>query len=146
MKHIVPLYEFVNEGKSFQDIAKELVEIAAYYTDVDLSSDMTNAMKCDDKKKVLTFYGDLKTMMNDEEPGKIKEFEKEASAFLAKNKINESINEAGYVEALNPDDLQEAIDKIASVWTDWKKGPATKSSDINPARKELLAYIEKQLK
>jgi len=96
MKHIIPLYEFLNEGsKSFQDIAKELVEIAAYYTDVDLSSEMTNAMKCDDKKTVVAFYGDLKELMQDEEPGSFKEFTKEASAFLAKNKINESvINEA----------------------------------------------------
>jgi hypothetical protein len=52
----------------------------------------------------------------------------------------------GYIEAMNPSDLQEAIDKLVSVWTEWKNGPATESRDINPARKELLSYIEKSLK
>ena len=98
MKFIKPLSEFVNESVneavSYQNIAKELVEIAAYFTDADLSSEMTNAVKCDDDKKVSEFYSSLKDMMKDEEPGKIKEFEIEASRFLAKNKISESTNEA----------------------------------------------------
>jgi hypothetical protein len=94
MKHIVPLYEFINEAKkSFQDIARELVEIAAYYTDVDLSSDMTNAMKCDDRLEVIAFYRELKDMMKDEEPAKYKEFEKEATSFLMKYSIQESVTE-----------------------------------------------------
>lgn len=98
MKFIKPLSDFinestVNEGVSYQNIAKELVEIAAYYTDVDLSSEMTNAMKCSDAKQVLVFYSDLKDTMKSEEPGKFKEFEIEASRFLGKNKINESTNE-----------------------------------------------------
>jgi len=97
MKFIKPLSEFVNEAVneavSYQNIAKELVEIAAYYTDADLSSEMTNATKCDDAKKVSVFFGDLKDMMKSEEPGKSKEFEMEASRFLAKNKISESVSE-----------------------------------------------------
>jgi hypothetical protein len=97
MKFIKPLSEFVNESVneavSYQNIAKELVEIAAYYTDADLSSEMTNANKCDDANKVTEFFSNLKNMMEDEEPGKIKEFEIEASRFLAKNKISESTNE-----------------------------------------------------
>jgi hypothetical protein len=97
MKFIKPLSDFinesVNEAVSYQNIAKELVEIAAYYTDADLSSEMTNANKCDDANKVTEFFSSLKDMMKDEEPGKIKEFEIEASRFLAKNKISESTNE-----------------------------------------------------
>jgi len=97
MKFIKPLSDFinesVNEAVSYQNIAKELVEIAAYYTDADLSSEMTNAVKCDDDKKVSEFFSSLKNMMKDEEPGKLKEFEIEASRFLAKNKISESTNE-----------------------------------------------------
>ena len=97
MKFIKPLSDFinesVNEAVSYQNIAKELVEIAAYYTDADLSSEMTNATKCDDADKVTEFFSSLKEMMKDEEPGKIKEFEIEASRFLAKNKISESANE-----------------------------------------------------
>ena len=67
MKFIKPLSEFVNESVneavSYQNIAKELVEIAAYFTDADLSSEMTNAVKCDDDKKVSEFYSSLKDMM-----------------------------------------------------------------------------------
>ena len=89
MKHLKTFENFLNEAINYQDIAKELVEIAAYYTDADLSSEMTNATKCDDADKVTEFFSNLKEMMKDEEPGKIKEFEMEAGRFLAKNKINE---------------------------------------------------------
>lgn len=102
MKFIKPLSDFinesVNEAVSYQNIAKELVEIAAYYTDADLSSEMTNATKCDDADKVAEFFSNLKGMMKDEEPGKLKEFEIEASRFLAKNKIDESVNEDSNLE------------------------------------------------
>lgn len=102
MKFIKPISDFinesVNEAVSYQNIAKELVGIAAYYTDADLSSEMTNAVKCDDATKVTEFFASLKNMMKDEEPGKIKEFENQASDFLAKNKIDESkVNEGSTI-------------------------------------------------
>jgi hypothetical protein len=89
----VLIKESLNEAVSYQNIAKELVGIAAYYTDADLSSEMTNAVKCDNAAKVTEFFSNLKDMMKDEEPGKIKEFENQASDFLAKNKIDEYTNE-----------------------------------------------------
>jgi hypothetical protein len=105
MKFIKPLSEFVNESVneavSYQNIAKELVEIAAYFTDADLSSEMTNAVKCDDAEKVSEFYSSLKDMMKSEEPGKFKEFEIEASRFLGNNKVSESVNEGGKWETEN---------------------------------------------
>jgi hypothetical protein len=65
MKFIKPLSDFVNESVNeainYQNIAKQLVEIAAYYTDADLSSEMTNAVKCDDDKKVSEFFSSLKS-------------------------------------------------------------------------------------
>lgn len=64
----------------------------------------------------------------------------------AKINENKTLNESGYVLAMNPIDLQPAIDKIVEIWTEWKNGPATKSSDITPAKTELLTFIEKQLK
>ena len=150
MKKLNTFSEFVGEAKKdITQLARELVEITAGYVDVDLTPEMNRAMSIEEEDELVDFLDELETEVADLSGTEAKKFKKEAVAFLKKYgvKVNESaMNEGGYVEALNPDDLQEAVDKIASVWTDWKKGPATKSSDINPARKELLAYIEKQLK
>jgi len=55
------------------------------------------------------------------------------------------VNESGYIEAMDPD-IDTAIMDIRRIFIEWKEGPATEKSDIEPARKELLKYIEKQLK
>jgi hypothetical protein len=148
----------MNEAKkSFQDIAKELVEIAAYYTDVDLSSDMTNAMKCDDRLEVIAFYRELKDMMKDEEPAKYKEFEKEATSFLMKYSIQESVNnvvnEAGKweTENLKADfynfwaSLDIAASNISNFMNDMNKGKTQDAVySLKVAYEELTEILKKK--
>jgi hypothetical protein len=152
----VLIKESLNEAVSYQNIAKELVGIAAYYTDADLSSEMTNAVKCDDAAKVTEFFSNLKDMMKDEEPGKIKEFENQASDFLAKNKIDESkVNESSEIvlQKLSDIDHTRVIKWLAATFNNndyeiRKKGSTdyvidTKKLD-NKSISDLKNYLKSQ--
>lgn len=165
MKHVSTFESFVGEAKkSFQDIAKELVEIAAYYTDVDLSSDMTNAKKCDDRLEVIAFFRELKDMMKDEEPAKYKEFEKEATSFLMKYSIQESVvnesavNESGYwgndmVGALKHtaqemfESITESAGTVGNISVEKTKGGwLLKTSSMTGRGTQVIAILDDQVK
>jgi hypothetical protein len=49
-----------------------------------------------------------------------------------------------YIETMGPD-FDKGLDLIIHAWLKWKNGPATVKSDIAPARKELVKYINKSL-
>ena len=51
-----------------------------------------------------------------------------------------------YIEVMNMPVLAAALFKIEKEWNDWKNGPLTEKSDIKPAKKELLNYINGYLK
>lgn len=157
MKFIIPLSDFAsesfNEAVNYQKIAKQLVEIAAYYTDADLSPETTKATKCDDLKKVSEFYSLLKNMMKDEEPGKIKEFEIEASRFLGNNKVSESVNEGGKweTENLKTDfynfwaSLDLAASNISHYMDDMNKGKTQDALySLKVAYEELTEILKKK--
>ena len=55
-----------------------------------------------------------------------------------------TINEE-YVESMGPD-FDKGLELIFDAWNTWKKGPATESNMIKPAAKEVIDYIESQLK
>jgi hypothetical protein len=57
--------------------------------------------------------------------------------------MDESINEE-YIESIDVPPLrhiQRGLMFIQQAWKAWKDGPLTKSSDIKPAKKELIQYI-----
>jgi hypothetical protein len=89
MKHIQTFESFTNEATRYYDytvIAAQLVEIAASYTDVDLTSEMDQAAKCINPIKVTDFYEDLLVVLTDEDiaPNEVKNFQKECISFLKK--------------------------------------------------------------
>jgi len=49
-----------------------------------------------------------------------------------------------YIE--NMYDLDDGLELIKDAWMGWKNGIATQASDIKPAQKELLNYVNKWLK
>lgn len=52
----------------------------------------------------------------------------------------------GYVDVMyNDPAFEDAIKYLQEVWDNWKKGPATDPSHINPARKDLLLFIGKEI-
>ena len=92
MKPIKTFENFLNEAstkKSINDIARELVEIAAGFTEADLTPSMSQAQKIDDKSKLMVFYNDLLDYVAEEGevPQAVKDFKKDADSFLKRNGI-----------------------------------------------------------
>jgi len=58
----------------------------------------------------------------------------------------ESMNEA-YVETIDGDgNVNSGLELIEEAWLAWGRGPLTEPSDIKPAKKELIAYVNNWLK
>ena len=94
MKKLHTYDEFVNESvneakKELREIAKELVEITAKYTDANLADEIRKAARCSTDVLVVSLYHDLLEILTDEDV-KAKEciaFEKECMEFLHANGI-----------------------------------------------------------
>lgn len=67
---------------------------------------------------------------------------KENSIFDSAHKILMNESGDGYIESMYAD---KEVDALVKVWKRWKDGPETESSDIAPARKELLDFIKRKL-
>ena len=74
----------------------------------------------------------------------------DAHKWLRKNTVtgqdpshNKSINEE-YIEGMY--DLDDGLALIKDAWMGWRKGIETQASDIKPAQKELINYVNKWLK
>ena len=66
------------------------------------------------------------------------------AAYEAKqNESKEPLKEE-YIEIMR--DLDEGLTLIKDGWLEWKKGPMTEPSDIRPAQKELINYVNSWLK
>lgn len=94
MKNIPTIEEYLNENlneskKGTVDIAKELVVIAAKYTDANLKNETQKAGRCKTDVLVVSLYHDLLEILTDEdiEPKKCIAFETECMTFLNKNGI-----------------------------------------------------------
>ena len=55
--------------------------------------------------------------------------------------LEEEILKEEYIEGM--DGLDEGLALIKDAWMDWRKGPETETSDIKPAKKEILNYVTK---
>ena len=85
MKHIHTYESFTNEAyKDYTVIAANLVEIAAEYTDVDLTGEMNKAEKCNNPAKVAEFYEDLLEILTDEDIAskEVNKFQEQCLRFL----------------------------------------------------------------
>jgi hypothetical protein len=94
MKNLNTFEDFVNESvneakKGFVEIAKELVVIAAKYTDANLSKEEQKSARCKTDVLVVSLYYDLLETLTDEDinPKECIAFEKECKSFLNKNGI-----------------------------------------------------------
>ena len=52
------------------------------------------------------------------------------------------MNRNGYVELV---DFDDALDSILYSWEKWREGPMTEPEDIEPAKEDVLAYVNKWL-
>lgn len=61
----------------------------------------------------------------------------------------EKESQGGYIEIMEMDPNWEAFAKgiitLEKIWQRWKNGPDTKKSDINPAKKELMKFVNDRL-
>ena len=57
-----------------------------------------------------------------------------------------SLNEDEYVQSMNIPELANHLGAIEKLWSDWKKGPLTKPSDVKPAQKQLKGWIDRWFK
>ena len=62
-------------------------------------------------------------------------------AYEAKKHLREE-----YIESMNYPVLEKALNTIVGQWSEWKKGPMTEPSDIKPAQKELMNFVNSYLK
>jgi hypothetical protein len=100
MKHIVPLYEFINEAKKdITQLASELVEIAAGYVDVDMTPEMNRAQSIEEEDELIDFLDELYTEVADLSGTDAKKFKKEAVDFLKKYGVK--VNESAVKESFN---------------------------------------------
>ena len=95
MKNLPTIEEFLNENlneakKGLLDIAKELVEITAKYTNANLKDETQKAGRCSTDVLVVSLYYDLLETLTDENinPKECLAFEKECIEFLYKNGID----------------------------------------------------------
>jgi hypothetical protein len=86
MKNHIPSFnDFINEAKkSITQLATELVEIAAFYVEVDMTPEMTQAKSIEDEDQLIEFYEELFTTVAEDAGTAAGKFEKEAKAFLKK--------------------------------------------------------------
>jgi len=62
--------------------------------------------------------------------------------FINETKLNEK-----YVETIDgKGDVEAGLELIEEAWLTWGRGPMTEPSDIKPAKKELLNYVNSWLK
>ena len=64
--------------------------------------------------------------------------------WLRKNTTEQQSLKEEYIEGMY--DLDDGLELIKDAWMGWKKGIETQASDIKPAQKELLNYVNKWLK
>lgn len=90
MKHIHSFEEFLNEAKkSFDQLAHELVEIAASYADIDLTTNINQAQSVESDDELGLFYYELLAELKEEiGTSDLKKFEVEAKSFLKKHGVN----------------------------------------------------------
>ncbi len=95
MKNLNTFEDFINESvneakKGLLEIAKELVAMAAKYTDANLSEEEQKAARCKTDVLVVSLYYDLLETLTDEDinPKECIAFEKECIEFLYKNGID----------------------------------------------------------
>ena len=55
------------------------------------------------------------------------------------------VNVGGYVEAMNSDMLDEAVNKLVETFKQWEDAPLTEPEMVEYAKKDLLKYIEYKL-
>lgn len=78
-------YEVNEAKKSITQLATELVEIAAYYVEIDMTPEMNKAQSIEDEDELIEFYEELiDTVAEDAAGPDITKFKKEAVAFLKK--------------------------------------------------------------
>lgn len=89
MKHTQSFEDFLNEAmKVSQDLAKELVEIAASCTNVDLTSEMNIAATIGTNDALLDFYiGLTQTVKDESQQRDFARFQKESTSFLKKYNV-----------------------------------------------------------
>jgi hypothetical protein len=80
----------INEAKKdVTQLATELVEIAAYYVEIDMTPEMTAARSIEDEDQLREFFDELvDTVAEDAAGPDITKFKKEAIAFLKKYGVN----------------------------------------------------------
>jgi len=95
MKHISSFDSFLNEEKDYSKLAHELVEIAASYTDVDLTPSMHQAQAVESEEHLRQFADELSDLIAEEEgEEKSGDFEDEADEFLRrKGNVDEAKDE-----------------------------------------------------
>lgn len=121
MKHIHTFESFLNEAKKdITQLARELVEIAAGYVDVDMTPEMNRAMSIEEDDELIDFLDELYTEVADLSGTEAKKFKKEAVAFLKKYGVK--VNESAANESLNEGKMviNPLMDK--SVKTPYGKG------------------------
>lgn len=71
--------------------------------------------------------------------------------YLIKKRVSDYVDDktkvdmGGYVEAMNSDMLDEAIDKLVETFKQWEDAPLTEPEMVEYAKKDLLKYIEYKL-
>ena len=94
----------------------------------------------------------LKTILNESVLGelpsaKLFKYNKSTGKFDAPSKrTNEATLNEEYVESMDYIKLANALGVIKTQWDIWKKGPLTEPSDIRPAQKELIDWVNRFLK
>ena len=68
----------------------------------------------------------------------------DAHKWLRKNTTEQQPLKEEYIEGMY--DLDDGLALIKDAWTSWRRGPETETSDIKPAQKELINYVNKWLK
>ena len=66
---------------------------------------------------------------------------------IIKEEINNTLNESGYIELISNDpDFVKGYNLMKKAYDKWKNGPLTASSDITPARKEMITWLFGKIK
>lgn len=77
-------YELNEAKKSITQLATELVEIAAYYVEVDMTPEMNQAQSIEDEDELIEFMEELYDTVAEDAGTAAGKFKKEATAFLKK--------------------------------------------------------------
>jgi hypothetical protein len=88
MKNLHTFEEFLNEAKkSITQLATELVEIAAFYVEIDMTPEMNQAQSVEDEDGLIEFYESLIDTVAEDAGTAVGKFQKEAVAFLKKYNV-----------------------------------------------------------